>query len=255
MSVTFQRKEQYDINDLLQIMQILRAPGGCPWDAAQTHASIKKDFIEETYEVIEAINKADKVLLQEELGDVLMQVVFHSQIEKEQGSFDFGDVADGICKKLIERHPHVFADVSVNDTDEVLTNWDTIKRKSKHQDTFSSAMDAVPKELPALMRCNKILQKAQKSGLERTTSEKATTDFYSAADALCKATDAQREERIGQAFLALVNLARIAKIDSEEALTAATDQYIAAFKKAEAAALEKGIDMKQAAPEVLETLF
>ena len=110
----FEFKEKYSIDDLLKIMEILRAPGGCPWDAEQTHESIKKSFIEETYEVIEAINKKDKDLLLEELGDVLLQVVFHAQMEKEIGQFDFSDVTDGVCKKLVERHPHVFGEVKVS---------------------------------------------------------------------------------------------------------------------------------------------
>ena len=162
----FTFKEKYGIDDLLEIMRILRAPGGCPWDAEQTHESIKKDFIEETYEVIEAINKKDKTLLEEELGDVLLQVVFHAQIEKEEGSFDFGNVCDGICKKLVERHPHVFGEVKVSGTEDVLTNWDEIKRKSKGQKTQGSSMLKVPKELPALMRSQKIQSKAKKAGFD-----------------------------------------------------------------------------------------
>ena len=118
--VDFNKKEKYDIDDLLEIMRLLRAPGGCPWDAEQTHMSIKKDLIEETYEVIEAINKDDKELMTEELGDLLMQVVFHSQMEQEAGNFDFGDVTDGICKKLIERHPHVFGEVEVSSVGDVI---------------------------------------------------------------------------------------------------------------------------------------
>ena len=134
----FEFKDKYSIDDLLRIMEILRSPGGCPWDAEQTHESIKTSFIEETYEVIEAINKKDKDLLQEELGDVLLQVVFHAQMEKEAESFDFSDVTDGVCKKLIERHPHVFGEVKVSGTEEVLSNWDDIKRKSKGQKTQGS---------------------------------------------------------------------------------------------------------------------
>ena len=128
--VDFIQKDDYNIVDLLEIMALLRQPGGCPWDAKQTHESIKQNFIEETYEVIEAINKNDKDLLCEELGDIMMQVVFHAQIEKEQGSFDFDDVCDGICKKLIVRHPHVFGDVEAETVDKVLSNWDEIKNKT-----------------------------------------------------------------------------------------------------------------------------
>ena len=129
--VDFEQKNSYTVQDLVEIMRLLREPGGCPWDAEQTHESIKKNLIEETYEVIEAINKGDKALLCEELGDLLMQVVFHAQMEKEIGEFDFDAVSDGVCKKLIERHPHVFGEVAVSGVDDVLTNWDDIKRKSK----------------------------------------------------------------------------------------------------------------------------
>ena len=129
----FSFKDVYGIGDLLQIMQCLRSEGGCPWDREQTHESIKKNLIEETYEVIEAINQQDKALLCEELGDVLMQVVFHAQMEAEEGSFTFENVADGVCKKLIERHPHVFGEVEVTGSEEVLRNWDDIKKRSKGQ--------------------------------------------------------------------------------------------------------------------------
>ena len=131
MAVDFTFKKKYNIDDLLLIMKILRSDCGCPWDREQTHETIKKSLIEETYEVIEAINKDDRELLKEELGDVLLQVVFHAEMENEISSFDFNDVCDGVCKKLIERHPHVFADVEVSNSDEVLVNWEEIKSKSK----------------------------------------------------------------------------------------------------------------------------
>ena len=127
MSVSYQKKEKYGIDDLLQIMQILRGEGGCPWDREQTHESMRRDMLEEAYEVCEAIDLNDRDLLKEELGDVLLQVVHHARIEEEQGSFNFEDVCDGICRKLIVRHPHVFADVQVSSTGEVLDNWEKIK--------------------------------------------------------------------------------------------------------------------------------
>ena len=123
-------KEKYGVQDLVDIMRILREPGGCPWDAEQDHESIKKNFIEETYEVIEAINKKDLDLLKEELGDVLMQVVFHAQIETELGNFNFDDVCDEVCKKLIIRHPHVFASETAETSADVLVKWDEIKKKT-----------------------------------------------------------------------------------------------------------------------------
>ena len=128
MKNSFKFKDKYNVYDLVEILKVLRSEGGCPWDIKQTHESIKKNLIEETYEAIEAINKKDPDMLREELGDVLMQVVFHSQIEAEKGVFDIDDVADENCKKLIERHPHVFGEVNVNGVDDVLTNWDAIKR-------------------------------------------------------------------------------------------------------------------------------
>lgn len=259
MAVAYQQKDKYDIADLLEIMQLLRSPGGCPWDAAQDHKSIRKDFIEETYEVIEAINKEDKALLLEELGDVLMQVVFHAEIEREQGSFDFHDVADGICKKLIERHPHVFGDVVVSDTGEVLTNWDAIKRKSKHQDTYSSAMDAVPRELPALMRSAKIQKKAAMAGFDWKDAdgafEKLAEENRELRDAVKSGnTDAVMEE-FGDLLFSAVNVSRFLHIDAEEALTMATDKFIARYKLVEAAASERGIDMKEAELSVLDELW
>lgn len=259
MAVSFVFKDRYGMDDLLEIMRLLRSPEGCPWDAAQDHRSIKKDFIEETYEAIEAINKDDKTLLQEELGDVLMQVVFHSQIEQELGNFTFADVADGICKKLIERHPHVFGTVTVSGTDEVLTNWDTIKRRSKGQDTFSSAMDAVPRELPALMRSTKIQQKAAKSGFDWDSAQGAFDKLDEEVAELKEAT-AEKEtghimEELGDVLFSVVNVSRFLHADAEEALTAATDKFIARYKIVEKNAAERGLDMKTAGIEELDKLW
>lgn len=219
----FKFKENYKIDDLLEIMRILRSPGGCPWDMEQTHETLKKDFIEETYEVIEAINKQDKVLLEEELGDALLQVVFHAQLEAEAGCFDFDRVCDGICKKLIVRHPHVFGDVTVSSTGEVLSNWDDIKRKTKNQKTTTEAIAAVPRELPALMRANKIQAKAAKSGMDADcgVAERAVK---------CENPD---ENTIGELLFAAVSLARKNGIDPEEALTAVTDRFAANFAEKE----------------------
>lgn len=229
MSVDYQRKEMYNIEDLIEIMQILRAPGGCPWDAEQNHESIKKNFIEETYEVIEAINKNDKELLKEELGDVLMQVIFHTVMEQEKGVFNFGDVTDGVCKKLIIRHPHVFADVEVSGTDDVLTNWDAIKRQTKSQKTTGEAMASVPRELPALMRSEKLQSKAAKNGAD---VENVTAYLSLAADGV---KDKVSEESVGKLLFAAVALARKNNIDPEDALTKIADKFLEDFTK-----LEKG---------------
>ena len=165
MALDFIRKEHYNTEDLIRIVALLRAPGGCPWDQAQTHASIKKNFIEETYEVIEAINRQSTAGLQEELGDVLLQVALHAQMEAEAGRFDFNDVADGICKKLIFRHPHVFGDVKAENTDDALASWDAAKLKEKGMKKVSQSMVSIPRELPALMRAKKCSIRPRSKGL------------------------------------------------------------------------------------------
>lgn len=228
MAVDYKFKDKYNIEDLLDIMRILRAPGGCPWDAEQDHESIKKNFIEETYEVIEAINKNDTELLKEELGDVMLQVVFHAAMEEEKGVFDFGDVADGICKKLIERHPHVFGDVTVANTGEVLTNWDAIKRNSKKQKTTTQAMDSVPRELPALMRAEKLQSKAAKAGAD--LNEDAAAYIAGKASAVSENIN---EKNLGELLFAVVAAARKNGIDPEEALTKISDKFLSGFSEYE----------------------
>ena len=229
MSVDYTLKDKYNIEDLIDIMKILRAPGGCPWDAEQDHESIKKNFIEETYEVVEAINKSDSELLKEELGDVLLQVVFHAAMEEEKGVFNFDDVADGICKKLIIRHPHVFSNVQVVGTDDVLTNWDAIKRSTKHQKSTTEAMASVPRELPALMRSEKLQSKAAKNGAD---IDNAVSYVAEKADRLQNEVS---EENIGNLLFAAVALARKNKIDPEDALTKTADKFLKDFE-----AFEKG---------------
>lgn len=224
MSVDYTLKDKYNIEDLIDIMKILRAPGGCPWDAEQDHESIKKNFIEETYEVVEAINKQDSELLKEELGDVLLQVVFHAAMEEEKGVFNFDDVADGICKKLIIRHPHVFSNVKVDGTDDVLTNWDAIKRSTKHQKSTTEAMESVPRELPALMRSEKLQSKAAKAGADVDDSFE---NVIEKADALKENVS---EENIGKLLFATVALARKNKIDPEDAITKIADKFLKDFE-------------------------
>lgn len=227
MSVDYTLKDKYNIEDLIEIMKILRAPGGCPWDAEQDHESIKKNFIEETYEVVEAINKNDSELLKEELGDVLLQVVFHAAMEAEKGVFDFDDVADGICKKLIIRHPHVFSDVHVGGTDDVLTNWDAIKRRTKHQKSTAEAMASVPRELPALMRSEKLQSKAAKNGAD---VENICGYVIEKADVLKNDIS---EENIGKLLFAAVALARKNNVDPEDALTKIADKFMQDFENFE----------------------
>lgn len=255
----FQFKDCYDMQDLLNIMRVLRSPGGCPWDAKQTHESIKKNLIEETYEVIEAINKKDEVLLCEELGDLLMQIVFHSQMEEDAGTFDFNNVTDGICKKLIERHPHVFGEVTISGVDDVLTNWDAIKRKSKGQKTTEESMLSVPKELPALMRATKLQKKAADVGFDWNDVSGAL-DKIGEETAELKAAIANNDtnnmsEELGDLLFSVVNVSRFIKVDAEEALTAASDKFLSRFAEVEKLANKRGIDMKASTIEELDALW
>lgn len=164
----FQTKDKYNVDDFRKIMELLRAPGGCPWDAEQTHESIRRNVIEEAYELAQAIDKKDRENLKEELGDLLMQVIFHARIEEEAGAFDLDDVADAACKKLIFRHPHVFGNQICENSSQVLDTWDAAKKIEKGQKTTADTMEGVAETLPALMRAEKIHKKAAAAGLEET---------------------------------------------------------------------------------------
>ncbi len=207
--VDFQYKSAYTVEDLRKIVKVLRGEGGCPWDREQTHSSMRRAMLEESYEVVEAIDEASSEHLKEELGDVLLQVVFHADIEEDAGRFDLDGVADGIVKKLILRHPHVFGDVAVEDSAEVLRNWDAIKRKEKHQETTSDALEAVARSLPALWRAEKLQKKAVKAGYPLP--------------------EAKAPEALGDALFALVNAARLQKLDPEALLNDASDRFIERF--------------------------
>ena len=255
----FNFKESYNFYDLVEIMALLRRPGGCPWDREQTHESIKKNLIEETYEVIEAINKKSPDMLCEELGDLLMQAVFHAQMESESGSFDIDDVADGICKKLIVRHPHIFGDDKASSVEEVLTNWDEIKMKTKGQKSFSSSINSVPRELPALMRSEKIQKKARDAGLDfdslTATLEKTEEEMKELKAAIENSDRENIEEEIGDLLFSTVNVSRFLHIDPEEALTKSTDKFAKRFALLEEMAAERGVDMKKASLEELDEIW
>lgn len=255
--VDFEYKDSYDVYDLVKLVKVLRSPEGCPWDKVQTHESIRRDFIEETYEVIEAINERDTEHLKEELGDVLLQVVFHADIEDDAGHFNLDDVADGNVKKLILRHPHVFGDVTANTSDEVLANWDEIKREEKHQETVTDAMNAVAKSLPAPWRAEKVQKKAAKVGFDWPTAtdalEKVSEEKTELKDAIAAGKGV--EEELGDLMFSVINVARMLKIDPEACLHAATDKFIARFAKAEAAAASRGLDLKELSPEALDALW
>ena len=259
MSVDFTFKEKYGIDDLLEIMSILRSDEGCPWDREQNHKSIKSSLIEETYEVVEAINKDDAELLCEELGDVLLQVVFHAQLSKEEQSFDFGDVTDGVCKKMIERHPHVFGNVTVKDSDEVLVNWDEIKSKSKNRKSTTDKILSIPRELPALMRSTKVQQKAAKAGFDWEQADgafdKVLEETDELKDAFASGNASAVEDELGDLLFSVVNVSRFVHADAEESLTKATDKFINRYTVVERLAKEKGIDMLSASIDELDVLW
>lgn len=255
----FKEKNNYNFDDLVEIVKILRSPGGCPWDREQTHKSIRSNFIEETYEAIEAIDTEDTELLKEELGDVLLQVALHSQIESEKESFNINDVCDGVCKKLIIRHPHVFGNVEADTTEQVLNNWDNIKMKTKSQKSQTQAMQSVSKSLPSLMRSTKIQQKAAKTGFDWDSADGALEKLFEECNELKAAIlsndeENQREE-LGDVLFSAVNVARLLNIDSEHALYDACDKFTDRFSKVESLANERGIDMKTASLSELDSLW
>lgn len=221
-------KKVYNFDDLCLIMEILRGEGGCPWDAEQTHESIRKNFIEETYEVIEAIDNKDSALLREELGDVLLQVVFHTQMEKEAGNFTIDDVANDVCVKLVHRHPHIFGDISASTADEVLTNWEAIKNVEKSRETMHDKLSSIPPMTPALMRASKV---AKKSGEYKQVSP--TEIVFAIENQLndIKNNDAKiSDSEMGELLFLLGVLASKYDIDAEESLYKKTNSFIEKYK-------------------------
>lgn len=246
--LNFPFKEKYSIDDLLSIMKILRSENGCPWDKEQTHSSIRSNLIEETYEACEAIDKNDSELLKEELGDVLLQVVFHSQIEQERNGFDFNDVADDVCKKLIVRHPHVFGDKSVENSEEVLKNWDSIKKETKNQETYTETLKSIPDVFPSLMKAQKVGKRAARAGMDFVDVNSAFCSLSSEVEELGLAITENSKEHIadelGDVIFSAVNVSRKLGLDAEEILTMAIKKFINRFEKMENQIRSNGINMK-----------
>ena len=257
--MNFEFREKYSMQDLLNIMAILRSPEGCPWDREQTHKSIRSCFIEETYEVVEAIDSDNAELLKEELGDVLLQVLFHSQLEKEADHFDFSDVVDGIAKKMIIRHPHVFGSAVVNSSDEVLVNWDAIKKETKNQTTETEVLQSVSKALPALMRSAKVQHKAAKVGFDwpdiSGALDKVTEETRELKEAIDYGSWEDRMEELGDLLFSVVNVSRFLKVDPEQALSFSCNKFILRFEKMEQLTKERGADMASMSPEQLDSLW
>ncbi len=227
--IKFAHKVKYCFDDLVEIYKILCSPEGCPWDREQTHHSVRMNFIEEVYEAVEAIDKEDKALLREELGDVLMQVVFHAEMERGCGTFDINDVCDEVCKKLIYRHPHIFGDVEVSGSDEVLSNWEDLKRREKGQDTYADTLSAVAKSLPSLMRAEKLQKRAKKCGFDWDSVEGAYEKVAEELDEVKAASPSEVLEEMGDLLFAVVNVSRFLKVNPEEALTFACEKFTRRF--------------------------
>lgn len=211
----YSKETRFSVDDLLKIMAILRK--GCPWDREQTHESIRMNFLEEAYEVCDAIDNADPNNLCEELGDVLLQVVFHTQLSSEEKAFEFDDVVSGVCVKLVERHPHIFGDVKVGGTADVLTNWDNIKAVEKNQTSVRKKLDDVPRALPSLIRAQKLASRAHKGGM------------YEYSDALSGMSREEAEEYLGEKLFELCSAAKALDIDAEEVLLRKNDEFIKEF--------------------------
>lgn len=250
-------KQSYDIDDLRRIVAILRAPGGCQWDGEQTHQSIRRNFLEEAYEVAEAIDEESPEHLKEELGDVLLQVVFHSSIEEDAGRFDLDAVADGVCRKLIYRHPHVFGNVSVHSTEEILSNWEELKKAEKGQASQADAVDSVARSLPALWRAEKVQKKAAKAGFDWDDVSGAVDKLSEELEELKAAMAGQGDvtEELGDLLFSAVNAARFLQVDPEMALHAASDKFSARFRRVEEETLRSGRRMEDMSPDELDAVW
>lgn len=229
---------------LVETVARLRGPGGCPWDREQTHASLKRYVIEETYEVIDAINSGDPTKIEDELGDLLLQVLLHAQISSETNGFDIADVCARIREKLQRRHPHVFADAQVSGVEDVLHNWEQIKRAEPGNEDRESVLDGVPKSLPALMRAAKISKKAARTGFDwpeiGAIVEKLREETAELEEAVAKGDKNEVRAEIGDLLFTIVNLARFQGIDPEEALTEMLGRFVMRFNRIEAVAAQNG---------------
>ena len=251
------QKNAYDTADLATIVEILRAPGGCPWDREQTHESIRNDLIEETYEVIEAIDKKDPALLREELGDVLLQVAMHAEMEREEGRCTLNDVANDVCVKMIHRHPHVFGDVKADTSAEVLSNWEVIKSEEKKRESVTDKLNAIPRQLPSLMRAVKVGKKASMMDFPdaESVADKVAEELAEVRAAMVAGDEAQIAEELGDLLLSVASLARKLHVDAERALGAATDKFIARFSAVEQAVAAAGASFDALSAQELDVFW
>ncbi len=246
-AISFDEISRYDFDDLIYLINRLRAPDGCPWDREQTHESLIDSLIEEAYEVIDAIKKQDVDSLCEELGDLLLHIVFHTVIENELCEFNMMDVTTGIVSKMIYRHPHVFSNIKLNSSQEVLASWEELKMKEKHQETITEAMRSVPECFPALLRSHKVQKKAAKVGFDFPDAKESLSKVYEEADEVKSALEGNGniEEELGDLLFACVNTARLAGFKSELLLSEATDKFISRFEKLENSVISDGKSLEK----------
>ncbi len=241
------------IDELIEVMDRLLGPEGCPWDREQTHESLIRYLIEESYEVIEAINEKDMHKLREELGDLLLQVVFHTALGRKEGYFDFSDVTAGISRKMIKRHPHVFGDAKRLETgDDVMEVWEGFKR----QEGKKYLLEGIPKNLPALMRAQKLQEKAARVGFDWPSVDGAVEKFKEEVDELGQATNKKEEiEEWGDIFFALVNVARLQNIEPEQVLQASNDKFTRRFNYIENQIKSQGKDFPEVSLEEMDSIW
>jgi tetrapyrrole methylase family protein/MazG family protein len=237
------RQQRFELDPVVDVMARLRSPDGCPWDIEQTHATLRRYIIEEVYEVLEAIDEKDPEHLCEELGDLLLQIVFHARMAEEAGAFSMQNVVDTVTQKLIRRHPHVFGDISVRDAAEVVLNWDAIKRREKTVKPVS-ALDGVPKGLPALMRANKLQLKAAKVGFDwdeiAPVWGKVDEELAELREAQATGDKTKIEDELGDVLFAVVNLGRFLGVEAEVALNGTNNKFVRRFLQVEEAVRKQG---------------
>ena len=255
--INFVRKPQYGYEDLLEIIRLLRSEDGCPWDKAQTHQSIRRGLLEEAYEAAEAIDNDDPVLLKEELGDVLMQVVFHADIESDAGRFTIDDVCDGVVKKLLFRHPHVFGSQREDSPESVLVSWDKLKRQEKGQKTVADSMDSVARSLPGLWRAEKLQNKAASAGFEWPDVQGALDKLEEEVAELRRAVveDGDVPEELGDVLFAAVKVGRFCACDPEDAVNGTCEKFIRRFRAVENGAAAQGREVSQLSLEEMTALW
>ena len=255
--INFVRKPQYGYEDLLEIIRLLRSEDGCPWDKAQTHQSIRRGLLEEAYEAAEAIDNDDPVLLKEELGDVLMQVVFHADIESDAGRFTIDDVCDGVVKKLLFRHPHVFGSQCEDSPESVPVSWDKLKRQEKGQKTVADSMDSVARSLPGLWRAEKLQNKAASAGFEWPDVQGALDKLEEEVAELRRAVeeDGDVPEELGDVLFAAVKVGRFCACDPEDAVNGTCEKIIRRFRAVENGAAAQGREVSQLSLEEMTALW